>query len=294
MTIFSRRQFLQLAGIGLLGSQISPARLFYAPMPNLPLVQMGRTLAAAPIYSAPVAQNPIIEHLWPDSVVPIQESQGAWYKLPQGYALKTALQPMALYETPAQIEKPIFWGEVAGPVAPVRQWCAANAPLITRIGHGGVAQIIDYLPGESTSWYGVAAENGDLLGWSQATHWRRVTSENTNATPFELEINQQNQTLIVYEDRSAVLSAPISTGQFLNPGTYPLQSGKMSSSLNGEFHGVPWQIRLGEDYRLNGVYWHNDFGAETCSTPGPAVQVMPMLARWLYHHLSDKGFVTIV
>lgn len=64
---------------------------------------------------------------------------------------------MALDETPAQIEKPIFWAEVAGPVAAVRQWCAADAPFVTRIGHGGVAQIIDYLSDKTTSWYEIAA-----------------------------------------------------------------------------------------------------------------------------------------
>jgi hypothetical protein len=289
MTIFSRRQFLQLAGIALAGVQIDPARLFHSAPQNAPLTNMGRALAAAPIYSAPNAQ--VIAHLWPDSVMPIHDSKGDWYKVPQGYILKTALQPMALYETPAQIEKPIFWAEVAGPVAAVRQWCAADAPLVTRIGHGGVAQVIDLLPGEPSPWYGIAAENGDLLGWTQATHWRRVEAENSDVTPLSLEIDQQNQTLTVYQDQIASLHAPISIGQSLTPGTYPLQRGRMGRMVNNEFHGVPWQISIGDDYNLNGVYWHNQFGS---TIPGPAVQITPMLAHWLYQYMDDNGFVTIV
>ncbi len=289
MKIFSRRQFLKLAGIALVGTQIDPARLFHAAPQNVPLTHMGRALFAAPIHSAPNA--PVIAHLWPDSVTPIHASKGLWYKVPQGYVLKTALQPMALDETPAQIEKPIFWAEVAGPVAAIRQWCAADAPFVTRIGHGGVAQIIDFLPDKTTSWYGIAAENGDLLGWSQTIHWRRVSSEKTPVSPLRLEIDQQQQTLTVYQDRIAALTTPISIGQALVPGTYPLQRGQMGSVVNHEFHGVPWQIRIGADYNLNGVYWHNQFGT---ARPGPAVQVTPILARWLYQNMDDNGFVTIV
>lgn len=80
-------------------------------------------------------------------------------------------------------------------------------------------------------------------------------------------------------------------GQSLPSGTYPLQRGQMGSIVNHEFHGVPWQIHIGADYNLNGVYWHNQFGA---ASPGPAVQVTPILARWLYQNMDDNGFVTIV
>ncbi len=65
------------------------------------------------------------------------------------------------------------WIEVVAPVAAVRQWCAPDAPLVTRIGHGGIVRVIDRLPGD-TLWYGIASETGDLLGWSQAAHWKPV------------------------------------------------------------------------------------------------------------------------
>lgn len=289
MTIFSRRQFLRLAGIGLVGTQIDPVRLFHPAPQNAPLAHMGRALATTPIYNAPNAQ--VIAHLWPDSVAAIHASKGLWYKLPQGYVLKTALQPMALYENPSPVERPIFWAEVAGPVAAVRQWCAADAPFVTRIGHGGVAQVIDFIPDKLSSWYGIANENGNLLGWTQAVHWRRVESENSDSSPLNLEIHQQRQSLTIYQDGIAALHTPISVGQPLAPGTYSLQRGQMGSTINKEFHGVPWQIRIGNHYELNGVYWHNQFGE---ALPGPAVQVMPILARWLYNHVNDNGFVTIV
>jgi hypothetical protein len=289
MTIFSRRQFLQLAGVALAGSQIDLTRFFQPAPQNVPVTHLGRALAVAPVHRTP--NGGIIAHLWPDSVLPIQASKGAWFKLAQGYVLKTALQPMALYDAPAQVEKPTFWAEVAGPVAAIRQWCAADAPLVTRIGHGGVAQVIDLLPAEPISWYGIAAENGDLLGWTQTTRWRRVISESTDISSFSLEIDQQHQNLSVYQNQTAILNAPISIGQTLTPGKYALQRGQMSSTLNGEFHGVPWQIRIGDVYNLNGVYWHNQFGT---AAPGPAVQMTPIMARWLYHNLSDNEFVTIV
>jgi hypothetical protein len=290
MTVFSRRQFLQLAGIALLGTQIDPARFFTPLSQSLPPTHAARTLIPASVHRAPNAQ--VTAHLWPDSVVSIHASEGHWYKLPQGYVVKTALQPMALYETPPQIERPIFWAEVAGPVAAVREWCAADAPLVTRIGHGGVMKVVDFLPGEPVSWYGIAADDSNLLGWTPASHWRRAASENPNVTPYTLEIDQQHYKLTIYQGRAAVLHAPVSIGQCLTPGTYSFQRGQRSSIVNSEFYGVPWQIRIGDDCNLNGVYWHNQFG--TAVHEGPAIQVTPMLARWLYHHLGDNGFVTIV
>jgi len=270
-----------------MGVQVDPMQLFHI-VPPIPVTHMGRALAATPVLRSP--NTAVIAHLWPDSVVPIQASTtDGWYKLAEGYVLKSALQPMALAETPPQVEQPTFWAEVTAPAAAVRQFCAVDAPLVTRIGHGGVAQVIDLLPGEP-SWYGVADENGALLGWTQTVHWRRVEDIH-DAAPYHLEIDQQRQILTIYQNQIAGLRAPISIGKPLTPGIYPLQRGSMGSGISENFHGVPWQIHIGGGYNLNGVYWHNQFGS---AMPGSAVQVTPILARWLYQSIGDNGFVTIV
>ena len=59
----------------------------------------------------------------------------------------------------------------AGALAVVRAYCAADAPIVARIGHGGVLRVIDYLPpgqSDGIGWYGVADdESSALLGWTQ-------------------------------------------------------------------------------------------------------------------------------
>src|SRR5690554_8060943 len=83
---------------------------------------------------------------------------------------------MLVYAPPQSIasSQSPFWGEVIAPIAPIRQYCSADAPLVTRIGHGGVAQIVDYLPGEPHGWYGIGNQNGQVAGWTQAIYWQAV------------------------------------------------------------------------------------------------------------------------
>jgi hypothetical protein len=210
------------------------------------------------------------------------------------------IQPMTPYSPQTDLTlAPPFWAEVAAPVAPIRQWGAADAPLVTRIGHGGVLRIIDRLPGnrEGTTWYGVASENGLLFGWTQAIFWRPVDTRTSTAVQPILLIDQNSQHLTAYDGEEIVLRAPMSTGEIMIPSSYPVSGRYPTGILENVpeypqgLHGVPWTIRLGEDYQLSGAYWHNRFGS---TVSGPAIQVPPVLAHWLYDWLGDNGIVSIV
>lgn len=270
--LLSRRNFLRLAGIAVAAAYL-PARLNEAVPSFEPTY--GRALTAAPIYAAPDDAESIA-HLWPDSVTPILTVRGGWLRLPSGYARRQDLQPMI---TPAHrrvsASQPPFWAEVGGAVAIVRAYCAANAPIITRIGHGGVLRVIDCLPTDGLDWYGLADEHGDLFGWSQAADWQPATADHAAAN-LMLQIDAANQKLVALDDDHVVLSAPISTGSILTPGQYQITWQQISTA--SDHSGVPWSLGFG-DFDLSGVYWHNQFGAPT---PGAAVQITPPLAKWLY------------
>ncbi len=160
----------------------------------------------------------------------------------------------------------------------VRAFCAASAPVVGRVGHGGVLRVIDYLPGDGIDWYGVAdTEDGDLLGWTTAANWSRAQAEMA-APSLTLDIDRAAQRLTVRDGDHALLTAPISTGRDLPAGTYPITERQVTLA-QPDHHGAPWVLRFGKGFDLSGVYWHNRFGAPT---PGAAVQVTPTLARWLY------------
>lgn len=304
MRSLNRRQFLQLAGIAVIGSQLpAPAVFMQALIPDTAAHQ-GRALEALRVYNQPGAVSQPIAHLWPDSVVSILDSlddpggRGGWYRTPDGYAPRPGIQPMKPYHPAAFPEAPDgpFWAEVAGPVASIRQHCHAAAPLVTRIGHGGVVQIMDYLPDTPTPWYGVAAADGGLLGWTQAVRWQPVFDAAPPAGGVvDLEIDTRAGRLTAWQGGQAVLQAPCCAGRALKPGVYRLEGRQMGGQMQPDgapqvYHGVPWRL-LFDAYDLAGVYWHNSFGA---AIPGAAIQVTPLLAQWLYGCVSDRSRIAVV
>lgn len=299
MEIYSRRQFLKLTGIAVAGSQIN-----FLPTLN-PLQSMveesyrGRALAAVPVYSTPGTNGNIVNTLWPDSIVSIAGVEQDWYQVTEGYVARESVQPMTPYQPQHRIQLPemAFWAEVVGAVAPIRQFCAADAPHITRIGHGGVAQIVDYLPGEPYGWYGIGDGNGSLTGWSQAIYWQPVDQTISETGDHHIEIDLQAQYLTARENDEIVLQAPCSIGEWVKSGSYTVQEQKPSGqslqvdNMPDAIHGVPWITTFGSGHTLSGAYWHNRFGKQT---PGPSIQVTPLLAHWLYGWLNENSRIVTI
>jgi len=324
---FSRRQFLQFSGIAFIASRFEFLTPAFGPIPAAE--NQGRALAAAAVHSAPSPTAPVVRTLWPDSIASLTAVQEGWYRVPDGWVQRENLQPMTPYTPPETVPLPDrpFWAEVAAPSAPVRAWCAADAPLVTRIGHGGVAPVIDALPADQPglAWYGIAGADGDMLGWTPGVRWREVAARPDSSTPVNdgyrsgqalslqpafagtpfwspaplagrhLTLSLSACILTAWEDDSAILTAPAATGAALQPGTYRVQGRQPAITwqdpVNGDtWQGVPWALDLGAGGTLAGAYWHNRFGA---AVPGPTLQVPPALAHWLYGWLNDGSAVII-
>ena len=76
-----------------------------------------------------------------------------------------------------------------------------------------------------------------------------------------------------------LLTAPVSIGQALTPGAYPITMRNVAAAPQADLHGVPYALTFGDSLLLTGAYWHNRFGA---ASSGAAIQVTPPLAQWLY------------
>jgi hypothetical protein len=299
--LYTRRSFLQLFGIAFVGASL-PISLGRVPDLKGIVSPQGRALAALPVFKRPDVRAPIINRLWPDSIIPILDRNVEWYRVPNGYVLRAGLQPMLPY-TPTNhdlLAALPFWAEVSGPVAPITKYCAADAPLVTRIGHGGVSKVVDSLPGEPNGWYGIEDHQGDFLGWTQANRWRPISLEPSISNSVSesgkrlLRIDTRTCQVIAIEGSKAVLRASCSFGQALPLGRYYVQDHNPGGGYwegVDTFHGIPWLTRLDENLVLAGVYWHNRFGAPE---PGPTVQVTPIVARWLYDWLEVGSAVDIV
>jgi len=292
--MLSRRSFLQLVGASLAASMLRPSSSLLAAVSNESY--QGRALTALPIFATRNVTAKPTAYLWPDAITSILDRDGEWYQVSGGWVRREGLQPMLPYSASGYqfIASSPFWAEVAAPVAPVRAFCAADAPLVTRIGHGGVSQVIDALPGEPNGWYGIADQRGELLGWTQGVFWRPVEAEINQASDHTLHVNRQHGLMTAYEGIKAVLEVPFSEGSGLVSGDFTTQHGSMGGVQwrdDKRCEGVAWQTLFGSGQMIAGVYWHNRFGQVVNS--GPAIQTTPLLARWLYGWLGDDAHIVV-
>lgn len=284
----SRRQFLHVSGIALLSTSLDSLGKLAVDAPLY-----GRALTTAPVYRA---DGVVVTRLWHNSVYRILEILPDAYRLADGLVERVLLQPMLLQPAAVTAEPaPPFLAEVAGPVAVLRRACAADADIVTTVGHGGVLHVVTALPDGSggIDWYGVAGSPGSQIGWTQARAWRPVQPDPPpTRTDRTLTIDLRARTLSADEAGQPVLDAAITTTRAARPGAYTLADRQPSTAAAG-YAGVPWVLHLnGADHlELAGVYWHNQFG--TGADDGPAVQVPPLLARWLYDWLPTGARIML-
>jgi hypothetical protein len=280
--LFSRRDFLRLLGITAVGLRFAPEYLMSAAAPL-----RARALVATPVHTGPGQDTPVHQHLWPDSIVEINHQSNGWYHISGGYVRQEDLQPMQPPETSRTTAALPFWAAVTGAAAPIRAWCAADAPLVTRIGHGGTAYVVDYL---ALGWYGLLDAGGGWLGWTQAAPWQAITP-GTPPTITRLVFDSQAFTLTAYHHDQEILRGPATSGIRPGPGSYRItgqRPGGIAHAGASLYHGAPWQLEIAGLGWLSGVYWHNRFSGPA---QGPAVQVSVYLARWLYGY---NGVLQIV
>lgn len=292
----SRRHFLKLAGIALLAPTTTQLASFTLPEAayEFPTV-MGRTLTAAPLYDAP--NGTIQRYLFPDTVVSLLETAGNWYQIAGGYVRRADVQPMQPRHPELTDPQPLFCAEVGASVAVVRQWCAANAPLVTRVGHGGVLHVTDVLDVGGARWYAVNTEGH--LGWSLAASWDALNANPparlSDRPETMLMLNRAARTLTAYEGDRPVMRTPVSVGEGVEAGQSRLVSQQLIGQHETEhavYHGVSWISRF-DMLTLRGAYWHNSFGAAT-PVSRYTVETPPAAARWLYRWMDSFTRLQVV
>ncbi len=292
--MLSRRSFLRLVGASLAATALHPNLSMLAAV--IDDAYQGRAFTALPVYSTPNEMTKPKAQLWPDSITLILDRTDEWYQVSGGWVRRDGLQPMLPYDATDYkfINAAPFWAEVAAPVAPVRAFCAADAPLVTRIGHGGVSQVIDALPGEPNGWYGIADQNGDLLGWTQGVFWRPVEVETNNGDDHMLHIDRKLGLMQAYAGAKPIIEVPFAGGSSLKAGDFMTHRGVIGGlrlQADKAYEGVSWQTLFGDGQMITGIYWHNRF--RQAVQGDAALQTTPLLARWLYGWLGDDAHIVV-
>jgi hypothetical protein len=311
----SRRDFLKLAGAGMLGLLLSQFDLD-AAQAQAGADQQGRvTTATLNVYDAPALTGQIVRACWRDIVLPITgsiigEDQSAfnriWYKIGEdGYAYSGALQPVrTLLNAPAGSLPPEgALAEVTVPYTDARWEPGADKKFAYRFyyetTHWAVETAQDAAGGV---WYKVYDDKWKLHYYAQAEHLRIIPDEELTPLAPELpsrlkrvEVRLNEQMVAAYEDGMPVFMARIASGGRFRNGSYSTPVGHHMTyhkrpfrhmaagdpAANGfDLPGVPWVSYITESgVALHGTYWHNDYGRPRSHG---CINLTPQAAKWLY------------
>src|SRR5258708_1596253 len=219
MNPLSRREFLKRTGTAAFAAPValkSMSELVMAPSTLRSTVEsVGRAFDLTSVYAQPQPDSQIVAQLAPDSVNTIAEisEDQRWYRVAQGWVPRHVLQPILPYQYPAiHPATPGFWAEVVAPVSAVRQWCAASAPIVARLGFGAVMYIVDRIDDDSgQAWYGLTAEpESPLVGWSPALHFARWTPPQSQITDeLSIEILSHQSQLGISANGKVIARLPL-------------------------------------------------------------------------------------
>jgi lipoprotein-anchoring transpeptidase ErfK/SrfK len=309
----SRREFLRLGGMGLLGLA-APVR-WLRPRPQTAAAQLGRVLESAiDIFRSPSFSAARIGALRRDDLITISGAivgdqfpahNRVWYDMNgRGYVHSSVVQPVQ---------------------------AAPNRPLRRLPGSGSLMEVT--IPWVDAYWETETSRRRAYRFYYSTTHWVVGIAQDQKGRPWyriyddriaqsyfvpaealrpiplaeltpitpevpseekRIEVDLTRQWVECFEGDTPVFTASVSTGARMDNGDFWTPSGEfMTFRKRGTRHmaegnlasgydlpGVPWVSYITQEgVSFHGTYWHNDFG--TPRSHG-CINMTPEAAKWLY------------
>jgi lipoprotein-anchoring transpeptidase ErfK/SrfK len=311
----SRRDFLKLAGLGMIGALLpfaiaQPARAQSSD-------SLGRVISdTLQLYDKPSLKAKPTQVVFKDHVLPITDVivgdgdppyNRIWYELNGlGYGHSGSVQPVRIStnDPAASIPASGQVGEITVPYTDVRKSLEGEIYNSYRLYYGTTYWIVSSVSdAEGNPWYGYLDDRLKSVLYVQAKHVRLIPpgelatlSADVPPSQKRLEVYLQHQAVIAYENDRAVFMARAATGAKFADGNHSTDPGKyiinrksptrhMASgdrvAVGGfDLPGVPWVSFFTEDgISFHGTYWHNDFGKPRSHG---CVNVSIPAAKWIY------------
>ena len=314
----SRRDFLNLSGIGMAGLFLDPVIDFADLAPN----QFGRVAEMKTVvYDRPSLEGTQVKVYWKDMIIPITSVtvgdaepsyNRIWYQIAdEGYVHSGSIQPVQTHLQEPDANIPITGAlvEVTVPYTDVHWGPGKNNQFAYRFyyetTHWAKALVQD---NQGNHWYQILEDKWDLLYYAPANHLRVVPhselsplSPDVSSTEKRIEVRLRNQLAVAYERDKPVFmtrvasGAEFSNGRFLTPvGRHKtfhkrpsrhMAAGDLAS--NGfDLPGVPWICYITEKgVAFHGTYWHNDYGRPRSHG---CINLTPTAAKWIYRWTIPK------
>jgi lipoprotein-anchoring transpeptidase ErfK/SrfK len=311
----SRRDFLKLAGYGMLGLSLpnfSPRLFAQAFDANL----QGRiTENLLWMYNEPSPKSDQVEMYWRDLVIPItgaaiSEDEEAynrvWYEVDgNGYVYSGGVQPVAtlLNDPVSEVPPDGLLGEISVPFTDAHEEPDTGSPVAHRLYYETVHWITESVVGaDGQTWYRLLDDKFNLYYYILGSHIRLISDD--ELVPLSpdildseklIEVNLTKQLVLAYEGSRLVFATRAATGYQYHVGRWSTPIGQFMTSYkrptrhmaagdiasNGfDLPGVPWVLYITKSgISLHGTYWHNDYGhphSHGC------INLTPQAAKWLY------------
>ena len=308
----SRRDFLKLGSLGILGLFIPPMEGIRPKLDN----QQGRVIYnSIQVYDQPSREGKVTKQFWVDSVIPITEVtigfgepayNRVWYQIGDlGYAHSGGIQPVRTYiqEPVSNIPRGGQLAEVSVPYTDGR-WEPGNRQKVAyRFYYETTYWVIALVYADDGSpWYQILDDKWELSLYAPAHHIRLIPdSELTTLSPDtppeakKLVVQTQEQVVVAYEWDRPVFVARAATGAEFSNGKFYTPQGRHKTfhkrpsrhmaagnlAYNGyDLPGIPWVCYITErGIAFHGTYWHNDYGRPRSHG---CINLTPQAAKWIY------------
>lgn len=316
-SILTRRGFLKLAGLGLLGAFFPGGwhtSTGLARFQNEPI--QGRvTEASVEVFDKPSLKGNRIKLHWRDSVLPITVAtigdeepayNRVWYQIGnEGFVHSGEIQPVRTI-----INQPVWdipsvgaVAEVTVPFTDARPTPGRNQEVVYRYYYDTLYWVTEIKQDENgEAWYGLLDDKWKTVFYVLASHLHIIPeadlapiSANIPLDQKRIEVHTTEQVVIAYESDQPVFMSRAATGAAFRDGNHFTPSGRhitfckrpcrhMAAGdlvANGyDLPGVPWICYITENgVALHGTYWHNDFGKPRSHG---CINLPPQAARWIY------------
>lgn len=324
----SRRDFLKLAGYGMLGlslpdfSRSNFSQTFYSDL-------QGRVIAKSLwMYDEPSPQSKRIEMYWRDLVVPLtgaaisddkEAHNRVWYEVDgRGYVYSGSVQPVktVLNQPVSEVPPNGLLGEISVPFTDAHEKPDAASNVAHRLYYETVHWITkSTIDAGGQAWYRLLDDKWDLYYYIPGKHMRLVSDDELAPLSPDIldadkliEVKLTKQLVLAYEGSRLVFAARTATGdriqnrrwetpqgQFITYYKRPtrhMAAGDVAAS-GFDLPGVPWVLYITKSgISFHGTYWHNDYGRPRSHG---CINLTPQAAKWLYRWTSpavesDKQF----
>ena len=316
----SRRDFLKLSGLGLLGlllpgrplSFFLDGELVSAPEPPL----QGRVATASVwAYDVPSSKGKRLKLYWRDLIVDIDRTavdedtsayNRIWYKLTDGtYLYSGSVQPVRtiLNEEVAALSKEGALGEVSVPFTDAHKSPDAASQVAYRLYYETTHWVVESVPGpDGSAWFRLLDDKYQRYYYVPTQHVRIFSrselepiSPSVPAREKRIEALLGAQLVLAYEGTRAVFAARAASGAMLGTGLYATPQGRFVTyhkrpsrhmaagdiAASGfDLPGVPWVMYIQE----NGISLHGTYWHNDFGHPRShgCINLSPSAAKWLY------------